>query len=257
MRPSRALLLLVAVVTLTGCAAGGPTVIVPTNIPLDQVEIDDPSRNGLEYLEGPEALDAVILASREERWVSMSGTFTERLPAPEGQNAPVNGLSIAVEVHGSSTDYEATITAGSLSGQVRVQDDIAVVQGNPAFLAQAGLDEDAVTSAGAEWVCLPTGRFGLADWQPLLDPVGLISDLLVIEGESEITVSSGAVVDDVLELVVGAGPGPIGSLSVSAVGAPLPTSLTAADASGIGAFTFSDWGDDPALDAPEKLASCG
>ncbi|TBN55559.1 hypothetical protein EYE40_15280 [Glaciihabitans arcticus] len=259
MRPSRALLLLAVAVTLTGCAGSGQALVVPTNIPLDQVEIDDPARNGIEYLAGPDALDSVILASREQRWVSMVGTFTERLPAPEGERDPVNGLSVAVEVRGSSTDYEATLTAGKLSGAVRVQDDVAVARGNAAFLAQAGLDADAVAvaAAGAEWACLPTGRFAVAEWGSLLDPVGLISDLLIVEGESEISVSTGPVVDDTLSLVVGAGPGPIGSLSVSAIGAPLPTTLDAADASGLGSFTFSEWGVDPKLEEPSSLASCG
>jgi len=257
MQPSRALLLLAIAVTLSGCAASGPTVVVPTNVPLDEVELDDPARNGLEFLAGPDALDAVILASREQRWVSMQGSFTERLPAPEGQRDPVNGLTVGVQVRGSSTDFEADLTAGTLEGSIRVQDDLAVARGNAAFLSSAGLDADAITEAGAEWACLPTGRFAVADWGSLLDPVGLISDLLVIEGESEITVSTGAVSEDVLSLVVGAGSGPIGSLEVSAVGEPLPTILNAADTSGLGEFAFSDWGVDPGLDAPEKLASCG
>lgn len=251
MQRSRAAVVAALALVLTGCAGTVTPIITPTAFPLDQVQLDSTDRNGIEFLVGQDALDQVLAAARTARTVTMTGSYDELLPPPEGEREPVPGLSLAVSVTGSANDFLAEVDAGGLAGEIRAQQGTIVARGSDEFLAILGTEPD------DEWACVPGGTSSLTAWQPLLDPAELIATLLTVEegAETDLVVDTGAVVGDTVELVISSGGSLIGTLIVSAVGPPLPLSLIASDTSGDAAFTFEGWGDELSLDDAE-LARC-
>jgi hypothetical protein len=235
-RLAGALLLLVA---LTGCAGTVTPVVTPTSFDLSAVDLDDLDRNGIEFLPGPEAMAEVIGAARAAGSVTVVGRFDERLPPPEGERDYIAGLTLTSEVRGTSDDYSATLTAGDLVGEIRVRDDVVAATGNDAFLA----------SLAAEDGCLSTTA--LDSWMTVIDPIAMLESLLVATEGSPVVVSTGAVVDGTIELVISSSGGAIGTLLVAASGPPVPILLTAADSSGAGTFEFTGWGEEIALPEPD------
>lgn len=252
MQRSRAAVVAALALALSGCSGTATPLITPTAFPLDQVQLDDLDRNGVEFLIGQDALDQVLAAARTARSVTMTGSYDELLPPPEGEREPVIGLSLDVTVAGSPNDYLAEVDAGGLVGEIRAQQGTVVARGSAEFLATLGAEGD------DEWSCVPGGTSSLAPWQPMLDPADLLAALLTVEEgtESDLVVDTGAVVDSTVELVISSGGALIGTLIVSAVGPPLPLSLTASDTSGDATFTFEGWGDAPSLDDADSLAAC-
>lgn len=251
MRTSAAALA-VLVLALSGCAGAATPLVTPTAFPLDQVELADTDRNGIEFLIGQDALDQVLAAARTARTVTMTGSYSELLPPLEGEREPVPGLQLTISVTGSPDDYAAEVDAGGVSGELRTQQGATVARGSEQFLAQLDAEAD------GDWSCVPGGAAGLTAWQPLLDPADLIDALLSVdEGEeTDLIVDPGAVVNDTVELAISSSGALIGTLVVSAVGPPLPLSLTASDSSGEAAFTFAGWGDELSLDDVDDLARC-
>lgn len=252
MQRSRAAIVAVLALALSGCAGTATPVVTPTAFPLDSVKLDDLDRNGIEFLIGQDALDQVLAAARTARTVTMVGSYDELLPPPEGEREPVPGLTITVSASGSTNDYLAEVNAGGVAGEVRAQQGTVVARGSSEFLASLG------TEAAEGWSCVPGGTASLAPWQPLLDPAELIASLLSVDAgeETDLVVDTGAVVGDTVELVISAGGSVIGTLIVSAVGPPLPISLAASDLSGKAAFSFGGWGNELELDDADQLASC-
>jgi hypothetical protein len=252
MQRTRAAIVAALALALTGCAGAPTPIVTPTSFPLDQLQLDSTERNGIEFLVGQDALDQVIAAARTARTVTMTGSYDELLPPPEGQRDPVAGLSLSVTVTGSPSDYTAQVDASGVAGEVRAQQATVVARGSAEFLGTLGAVGD------AEWACVPGGTASLAPWQPLLDPAGLIDTLLSVEegAETDLVVDTGALVGDTVELVISSGGALIGTLVVSAVGPPLPHSLIASDLSGEAIFTFDGWGEEVSLDDVDDLADC-
>ena len=250
----RASLLVGALATalvLAGCSGTPTPLATPTNFDLGMLELDDLDRNGLEFLPGTEALEQVIGAARAERTVTMTGTYTERIPNPDATGDPLPGLPVAVTVTGSATVYLATVTTGDVSGTMRVTGNAAVVTGNAGFLSPLGL------VASTDWQCVEGGSGRLRDWRTLVDPARLLDTLLTPTEANGLTIGTGAVLGDTVEIVVGSGESTIGTLTVSALGRPVPSLLVAADPTGEGTFTFTGWGEDADLEPIDELADCG
>ena len=250
MRASRAALVALLAVTLAGCSGTATPLATPSSFDLGAVALDDLDRNGLEYLAGADALEQVLSAARTAGTVTVTGTYDELLPPPEGEREPVPGLAISIDWSGDSGDFLASVTAGELAGDIRASGSTAVARGNAAFSDAHGI------AVSDEWACLDGGASALEQWEPLLDPIDLIETLLEAREGSEIVVSTGAVVNDTIELAISSGSGAIGTLVVSALGPPLPVTLIGGDASGTGTFAFDDWGAATDLEPVESLARC-
>jgi hypothetical protein len=220
-----------AAALLAGCGSEPPAVPTPTGIALPDVELSDPDRNGLEYLDGPTALDSVLRSVRTATSVTMAGTFTELLAAPQGSDVQPEGRVLGVSFVGTASDYSA---------RVEVEDDSGV---QTTYVRTAGAGAE-ITTDGAS--CVSAADDAVTRFAPLLSPPTLLSTLLR-SGDAAVTVSTGAVVEggpgepDTVELVVGDDTSVVGTLVVSAEGEPRPVSFTAADASGRAVFSFSQW----------------
>jgi hypothetical protein len=216
---------------LVGCGSDGPVVPTPTGIALPDVELSDPDRNGVEYLDGPTALDAVLRSVRTATSVTMAGTFTELLEAPQGSDERPEGRTLSVTFVGTAADYSA---------RVEVDDGTAV---QTTDVRTSGATSEVTTTAAS---CVSSADDAVTRFAPLLSPPTLLSTLLRT-GDAALTVSTGAVVEGApgepatVELVVGDDSSVVGTLVVSAEGEPRPLSFTAADPSGRGVFTFSRW----------------
>jgi len=224
-------------VLLAGCGSDGPVVPTPTGIDLPEVELSDPARNGVEYLDGPTALDAVLRSVRTATSVTMAGTFTELLDAPRGSDEQPEGRELVVTFVGTAADYSA---------RVEVEDDAGV---QTTDVRTSGATSEVTTTAAS---CVSSADDAVTRFAPLLSPPTLLSTLLR-SGDSALTVSTGAVVEGgpgepaTVELVVGDESSVVGTLVVSAEGEPRPLSFTAADAAGRAVFTFSRWDEEASL----------
>lgn len=234
-RAERAALAIAALLMLSGCSSSIEPPPVPSGLPLAELEFDDADRNGLEFLEGEAALDAVLAAARRAGSVTMSGTVTERVPPPEGQREPVDGETVTVTFDGSARDFDASVRVGAIDGRFRVSGDTVLAAGSPAFGLIHGVEMGSLQCVAAE---KPDHRH----WRPILDPWELLAELTAGEGDEGVTIGVGAVIGDDVQLFLGAGDSAIGTLTVSATGQPLPKTIVAADASGSGTLSFANWG---------------
>jgi hypothetical protein len=252
----------VALVVLAGCSSAPTPVPTPTGLDLAAVDLDDPARNGIEYLDGDRALDAVLRAVRGSSGVTVSGSVVESVdaPDPDGGSATelVDGRTLSLSFEGTARTYRADVTVDGARASVVTADGRSAVSGDPAVTGLAPgdptsqLDTDG-TAGGA--ACVTPTDPSIARFSPLLSPALLIAALTGADDEA-LSVSTGALTTlptapdrPTVELVVGDASSTVGTLVVSAVGTPWPVSFTAADGSGRGSFTFDGW-DEPADVAP-------
>lgn len=255
---------LTAVVLLSGCGSAPTPVPTPTGLDLSAVELDDPARNGIEFLDGDRALEAVVRAVRGSSGVTVEGSVVESVEAadPDGGSATqlVDGRTLTLSFEGTARTYRADVSIDGARASVVTADGRSAVSGDPAVTGLASVDPDAGgdgtapgiedgTAGGA--ACVTPTDPSIARFSPLLSPALLIEALTGADDEA-LSVSTGAVTTDpeapdrpTVELVVGDASSTVGTLVVSAVGTPWPVSFTAADGSGRGSFTFDDW-DEPA-----------
>jgi hypothetical protein len=234
-----------AVGLLAGCSTPPPAPTAPPGIDLEN--FDGRDGNGLWLLSGAEARPEILDAVRAGGPVRMTGSFTE-LVQPDPESEPVRGRTVTVDLHGRPDAFTATVTAGALRMEVLVDEGTTHLRGNAPYaesVAAPDLADRVTCTVGSD----PT----LERWSPLFSPVELVESLL---SGVEVGVAPPAGEGDTLEVVVGTEGSPLGVLAVERYGAPLPRTFTAADASGDGAFTFSEWGTAPDLDAAAAALPC-
>lgn len=239
---------LAAAVVLTGCTADAEPVptTTPTNVDLSQVDITDVDRNGIEYLDGGDAVDAVLAAMDDAGPVAVTGSFQERADEDEAATS-TRRLELAFE--GTDTRFRADITAADVSLRAVVVDGRAYVTGDAGLAALIGVPE-----ADGGIVCLPSDDRRVSAWSPALSPAGLVESIL---GDSDAVTLDPATEPDPaaesLEFVIGSGGSPIGSLTVATTGPAVPLRLVAADPRGDIDLAF-DWSADPQIAAPTDVA---
>lgn len=243
-----------AAMLLAGCTAQPDPDLPPPpeDVDLSAIDPDDTERNGLWYLSGDAALREVITAARDAGGVTMDGTITEKILVDEDA-PPIAGRVITIAMSGTEGSYTASFSAGAITVQIVAVDGAAYVTGNPAYAAATGVAELA-----SGFVCVTPGDPLLREWTALLSPADVLESLI----------SSGAATASVtpprdaeattVDIVLDSGGSPVGVLTVSAVGPPLPLSFAAGDTSGDGSISFTGWGEAPAVEAPATLArDCG
>lgn len=237
---------LIAALLLSGCTpAAEPVPTTTPGIDLSQVDITDVERNGIDYLSGGDAVDAVLAAMDDAGPVTVTGSFQER--ADEESGGTTRRLEIAFE--GTDTRFRADIRAADVSARIVVVDGRAYVTGDARFAALLGVPE-----ADGGIVCLPSDDRRVTAWAPALSPSDLVASIL---GDTDaVTLDPAGSVDPSatsMEFLLGAGGSPIGSLTVATRGPAVPLRLVAADPRGDADFTFG-WDADPQIAVPADVA---
>lgn len=238
---------LAAVLALTGCSPDAEPVptTTPTNVDLSQVDITDVERNGVEYLSGSDAVDAVLAGMDDAGPVAMTGWFQER--ADEDGAGPTRRLEVAFA--GTDDRFRADVTAAGVSLTAVVVDGRAYLTGDAAFAALLGVPE-----ADGGVVCLASDDRRVSAWAPAFSPSAFVESIL---GDSDaITLDPAGERDAEAEsvgYVVGSGGSPIGSLTVATAGPAVPLRLVAADPRGDVDLSFA-WGEDPQIVVPTDVA---
>lgn len=225
---------------LTGCSGAGggrpsgqstPTP-VPTPGHLDLSQWDREQDNGITLLGGQDARAVILAAMRGVGSSSMQGTFTA-----------ADGSRLTVDVRSSRSNAVAEFTLdGATTTLVRL-DGEAFLSPSPALAAEEGLEAGAYT-------CLGIGDPLVTRWSPMSHPRDAVAAL------TEDALSLGQPADGQVDLILGA-EGTLGTLTLDAEGAPLPTALTRADPAGVVTLTFEGWGEDVEFPAESELrAAC-
>ncbi|RWZ53116.1 hypothetical protein ELQ90_04110 [Labedella phragmitis] len=245
---------LAASLGLSGCtAAAEPTPApTPTNVDLSQVDVTDVDRNGVEYLSGQDALDAVLSGMDDAGAVTAVGSFQER--PDEDSGGPTRRLQVSLT--GTESRFRADIAAADVAVTAVVVDGRAYLTGNPPFAALLGIPE-----ASDGLVCVAADDPRVTAWAPALSPSDLLESMLgEAAGEAagvtlEPATDPEAVTDSV-EFVIGSAGSPIGSLVVATTGPAVPLRLVAADPRGDAEVTFT-WGETPEVPEPtDALIPC-
>lgn len=246
MRSNRlvALIALVAI-GLVGCSAGEEPDPPPTPEGVDLSGLDADADNGIWRLEGSEALAQVEQAIVHAGPVHIQGEVIERIVPEEGAD-PIAGRHLLIDYVGDKGRFEVVIGVSGMEVHLILLNGIGYVRGNAAYANHVGLPELA-TGFG----CVAGNDSIMADWSSLTDPRSLVQ--LLTSGAS-VAVSPPTGDGAEAAFVFGEGT-PIGTMSVSAQGPPLPSSFVASDESGVGSLTFTDWGVVPDIDVPSVLLS--
>lgn len=207
----------------------------------------DSGDNGLWLLTGAPAIAQIVQAMRDAGPVTVKGTFTELVTPEDTEQEPYADRRIAVDYAGEYGRLRAALKAGDVAVDVVMTEGLTYVRGNAAFAAHTG-----VTAFREGWVCTTSPDALLDQWAPLLDPTELVETLL--SGAEEFAVMQPEPGAETTEGVIGASESPFGTITVAAVGPPLPSAFLAGDASGDGSFTFSDWGAPAEVAAPAELS---
>lgn len=250
MKRHLALLALVGV-ALAGCS-GQPTDAPPTpsHLALDQLGDEPASGNGLWLLGGDDAAAEIERAVGEAGAVTYSGEFTELTAGTAGAE-PTPGRTLRVEFTGRPDHYTATIETGALSAELVAVDGRTYLRGNAAYAAHTGIAE-----VEQGFVCAVAGGSLVEEWAPFLHPRELVAELLGASGTLTVQPPQGDA--QTLDVVVGTADAPAGVMTVQRTGPPLPGGFTAGDSTGSGSFTFTAWGEQPAVTAPaDAVLGCG
>ncbi|GAA1731494.1 hypothetical protein [Microbacterium paludicola] len=256
MRPHRSTSLLAGAaalaLALAGCSGDEPAEAEPPPKPAPpeaDVSRWDPASgdNGLWLLTGEPAIAQIVQAMRDAGSVTIEGSFTELVTPADTEQAPYTDRRIALRYAGEHGRLSASVTAGDTSVDIVMVDGLSYVRGNSAYAETTGVE-----AFGEGWVCTTSPDVLLGDWAPLLEPAELVETLL--SGAEEFAVMEPEPGAKTTEGVVGAAESPFGTLTVAAVGPPLPSAFLAGDASGDGSFTFSEWGMPAEVSAPTDVA---
>ena len=220
-----------AAMMLTGC---GPTMgdpaPTPTHLDLSAADVAGTERNGIEYLQGAEALTVAIRAMRSGGAVTVTGDY-ERFA---NEDSAIAAGTVHLTFTGTSSRYTANIVADGVAHEIRVAGRTAAV-----------LDG---SDPSGTWTCLAADAALVRRWAPLLDPAALAASLL---GDGTgLAVSPPRGEPASVELMLGATEGASGSFTVSADGPALPSRLVVADGGGWAEFTFAGWGAEVEVELP-------
>ena len=219
--------LALALLLVPGCA-GAPPAPVPTPTHLDLgAEWGDDVGNGVTLLGTEDARAAVLSAMREQRGVSMQGTFTD-----------AGGQTMTMSVSGRGGAVQAEFGVGAQTTSISIIDGVAYLLESPSTKTDDG-------EAGA-YACLGTDDPAIARWRKLLDPIRTVADFTA-------DASAIAPVDEATANLVLGDEGALGVLTVSADAEPLPIRLVRADAAGTMDVAFDEWGD-AEVEQPSPLA---
>lgn len=218
--------LAVALVLVPGCSGMPPVpVVTPTHLDLG-AEWGENVGNGVTLLGTEDARAAVLSAMRTTHGVTMRGVFVD-----------AEGRLLTMSVSGHRGAVEAEFTVGGESTRVSLIDSTAYVLPPP---SAAGDLEAGVYS------CLGVDDPAVTRWRTLLDPVQTVSEFTS-------DASAIAAVDEAAANLVLGAEGALGTLTISADGAPLPIRLVRADAAGTMDVSFDDWGEVD-VEPPSPLA---
>ncbi|MCP2371093.1 hypothetical protein BJ978_001769 [Agromyces terreus] len=236
-----------AVSLLAGCAKAPPAPSPPAGVDLES--FDQAEGNGLWLVAADDIAAEVLAAVRAAGPVHASGTFTETTRS-DPESDLVRGRALELDYRGRAGSFDARVRSGGTSARIVVDGGTAHVLGNEAYATSI----DAPDTAGVV-VCTVGAEPVVDRWDPLLDPVDLVSALL---GGAPLAVSEPAGDEEQLDIVIGEGAA-LGVLSVERYGPPLPRTYTAADETGDATFEFADWGveADPAPAAAELACPGG
>lgn len=221
----------VLALVLCGCAAPpAAPVPTPTHLALGDIDVSGSARNGIEYLDGSDALEVVVRAMRAQGAARIEGEYDRAADADAG----IAAARIELRFTGTAAGYAATATLDGIAHEFRVDGTRAATR----------------DTADGGWRCLPADAEELRRWSPLLDPVELIRSLL---GDgAELAVSPPRGEPQTVDLLIGGAKGASGALTVAAAGAPLPVRLVVADDRSSAEFDYV-W---DASTAPELPAEC-
>lgn len=236
----------VLAIALTGCGAPSDFQAEPPAIDMRRYDPDHPG-NGLWLLSGDDIIHEVTDAMRDAGDVTYSGSFTELIPQENADAPPQQGRQMSIDFTGGGDGMRASIEAGDISVTIVSAEGKTYVRGNDAYAAHIGIPE-----VQQGYVCSLSADALLEEWEPLLDPASLVEELL--SASPEISVMEPEYEDETTEVVVGQSESPFGTLTVSAVAAPLPSEFDANDPTGDGSFTFREWGTPVGVQAPEPIA---
>ena len=186
--------------------------------------------NGLWLLEPNQAAQRVIAAVRAGGSVRTEVAVTET-PVDEN-DAPLPGRTLQATREGTADAYLATVRLGDRAGEVVVVGGDAWARGNAAFAAHYGLegleDEESVICVGVR--------------SPVVDDVAALSEPATVLRTALIGMEIGILPPEkdarTLEMIVGSGGAPVGTVEVDAFGPPLPHRLVTADETGTVSITF-------------------
>lgn len=254
LRPGGTALGLVLALALTGCASGADETVapVPTGVDLSRVDPDVPG-NGLWYLSPEDAWRQVDAAVRDARSATWSGRYVETADDAAFDQAadPAAGAPRTVDVTVGGTPAEHVATYATAAGRVTIvtTDGRSYLRGDEAWATSVGLPEAAAGS-----VCLPVGDPLVTTWQPLLSARELL-EAVVQPDRVPLGIVEPVPGAPTVDLVLGPTTSPVGTLTVSATGAPLPVRLVAADDSGSGDFRFEGWGEPVDVAVPDDVVA--
>ena len=148
------LVVLVAAALVTAGCTGAPAepVPTPTFIDLEAVDVAGSERNGIQYLEGPQALGVVLDAMRSAAPVRMTGSYARSADDEVG----VTAGSVAV-------DYVGTSSASRIE---------LIVDGRAVSIVVVG--PDAAIGENGAWTCVPAGGSQLRAFAPFTSPTELV-----------------------------------------------------------------------------------
>lgn len=233
----RSVLAMSALVGLSGCAQ------TPTDLPRwpPPTAATAATSNKLEELPATLALQAVRDAITGAGPVHLTGTYQE--PASD-----LAQRTVTFDVIGTSTRSFAAITVADLTLELHRDGDRVVAHGNEALAAAVALP-----ALANSWVECSTADEWLRPWLSLADPRAILGPVLdPSRNGSAVSVGPVRAGDPpVVQLDVSADRRVTGTMTVAAVGPPLPYTLAVSDGTGSGAFTFTAWGVAAVPDMPD------
>ena len=235
--------------TLASCAPAAGPEQDPPNTPLADPDRWGPDSrgNGLWLQTGDGVIDEIVTAIRKAGPVEYTGAFTEMITPEDANIDPHQGRTLAVDYRGERGAFAAALTAGDVHLDLVMTEGRVYARGNAAYAERTG-----VPAFATGYVCTTSADAVLSGWEPLLDPALLVETLL--SGAEEVAVMEPQADAPTTKVVIGGSEAPIGTLTVAATGAPLPSDFLAGDVSGDGRFAFSGWGHAIEITAPTELS---
>ena len=223
---------------LTACSSATPEAPpVFSGVEASSYSAASPEDNGIWLLRDQPLLEAVLSAVDNAPSVHYSGSFVERIKKMDskGDEFTADGRKITLAVDRTEAGYTADFTAGKITARIVVVGGNAYVSGNAAFASSAKLPE---ATSGS--VCVTPSDRSVRAWEGLSDPLTLLTGLLLDVDTAASAVQPSKPATEPAAVVLGPADAPVGQLTVSAHGSPLPQRLTVADAGGRAQLSFTD-----------------
>jgi hypothetical protein len=230
-RRSVVLLATVGILSLFGCTAGEATPVpTPTHLALETFPPGEPATNGVEHLAGADVLTEAIAAIDDQPGMSFDLVYRDAAGAET--TVAFSGRVGAARAEISTADGTLDLVLGPTVG---------TASGSGALGASYDLDDSPACRTAADPV--------FDDWGVFLDPGMLLRTLT-----ARVELLRGGLVDGeppTVDVILDAGSGTVGTLVVTASGAPLPVRLVLADEAGSAVLDVTGWAD-AAIEVPDS-----